>query len=89
MLLRCRRRGAYVIGKTLHRSGLVLHHRLVRHLSGVARLQARGEPAGFWVPFLAADLGNFFRRRRLERAHQARLVRGRRAQGIVLFGGSG
>ena len=33
-----------VIGKALHRSGLVLHHRLVRDLPRGARIHARGEP---------------------------------------------
>ena len=35
---------------------------------------------GFWVPFLAADLGNFFGGGLLELADHARLERRRRAQ---------
>ena len=45
----------------VHRPGVVLHHRLVRGLSRRASGFALEESlAGFLIPFLAADLGNFF-----------------------------
>ena len=43
-LLRLPQTWGYVISKTLHRSGVVLHHRLVRDLPRQPRLQARREP---------------------------------------------
>ena len=42
------------------RPGLVLHHRLVRDLSGVERaIRLEESLLAFWIPFLAADVGNF------------------------------
>ena len=51
----------YILSKTLHRPGVVLHHRLVRRSTSCAKgSSSRRAWSAFWVPFLAADLGNFF-----------------------------
>ena len=60
------------------RSGVVPHHRLVRHLSGLARLHPRDSLLWFWVPFLAADAGNFLGRRHLEPPDQRAACRSAR-----------
>ncbi len=49
--------------ENLHRSGVVLHHRLVRHLSRGEGFTLEESLMGFLVPFLAADLGKIVRRR--------------------------
>ena len=57
-----------------HRPGVVLHHRLVRDLPGVARLPARREPAGVLGAVSRGRPGQLRRRRDLELADRARLV---------------
>jgi ACS family hexuronate transporter-like MFS transporter len=58
-LLRRRETWGIILGKALTDPGVVLYHGLVRDLPGLQRLPLENTLLGFWVPFLAADLGNF------------------------------
>ena len=58
-LLRLPQTWGIIIGKIADRSGVVLHHRLVRDLSRREGYRLEESLLAFWVPFLAADLGNF------------------------------
>ena len=65
----------------VHRPRLVLHHRLVRDLPRGQGLQARGEPDRLLGPVHRRRPRQLLRRRALQPPHQARLERGRGAQG--------
>ncbi len=62
----------------LHRPGVVLHHRLVRHLPGEPRLQHRGGPARLLGAVPGGRCRQLLRRGRLELADRPRLVGERR-----------
>ena len=64
----------------LHRSRVVLHHRLVRGLSRGQGIQARGEPDGFLGAVPCRRCRQLLRRRGVELPDRARLARRRGAE---------